>query len=166
MREEEEGEDGSESEQMKPREKSGGGDTKRRRTGDQESPAGLPEQGIVGREAGATSDPCVSLAFRVETKQGVALRNHQLLSGATPGLSLSFVTKVTCLGKAQRWDKDPRNGPLQERECDGPHAQVRNTVPLSISFLFFSSLPLSLFFSRQLCVPVILSEHHAYPSRS
>ncbi|XP_031440735.1 CST complex subunit CTC1 [Clupea harengus] len=124
MREEEEEEGSSESERMKPTEKSGGGDTKRRRTGDQESPAGQPEQGIVGREAGATSDPCVSLAFRVETKQGVALRNHQLLSGATPGLSLSFVTKVTCLGKAQRWDKDPRNGPLQERECDGPHAQL------------------------------------------
>ncbi|XP_062372571.1 CST complex subunit CTC1 [Sardina pilchardus] len=117
MREEEE-EHSSEREGMGQAEKSGGGDPKRQKSGDQENSTATTEQGLMGR------DPCVSLAVRVETKQGVALRNQQLSSGPTPGLSLSFVTTVTCLGRAQGWGRDPRNSALQEREYETPHTQL------------------------------------------
>ncbi|KAL2079389.1 hypothetical protein ACEWY4_025133 [Coilia grayii] len=116
--EEEEEEEGAEGRVTTQTEGRAGSDSKRRRTA---------EQGMMGggeAAAGTTFDPCVSQAFRVDAKQGVALRNHQLSSGATPGLSLSFVTTVTCLGAAQRWDRDPRNASLQHRECDGEHTQV------------------------------------------
>ncbi|XP_063042920.1 CST complex subunit CTC1 [Engraulis encrasicolus] len=97
---------------------------KRQRTGEHMA------QGMLGDGGGGavTSDPCVSVVFRVEAKQGVALRNHQLTSGATasPGLSLSFVATVTCFGAPQRWEGDPRNTPLQQHENDSttPHTQI------------------------------------------
>ncbi|XP_036447454.1 CST complex subunit CTC1 [Colossoma macropomum] len=68
--------------------------------------------------ASASSDPCVSLLFRVDSKQGVAFRNLQT-SNETRGLRLSFVTTVTCLGDVQRWDRDPKNGRVEERERAG-----------------------------------------------
>lgn len=107
----------------------GGGDTKRRRTGEQGGAASPSEQGLMGREAEPpSSDPCVSLVFRVDSKQGVALRNHQLSSCAAPGLSLSFVAMVTCLGRAQGWERDPRNAPPLERELGAPCSQVTHCI--------------------------------------
>ncbi|XP_041925344.1 CST complex subunit CTC1 [Alosa sapidissima] len=124
MREEEEEECSTGRDGMEQAEKSGGGDSKRQKTGAQVNSTAATEPGLMGREAGPTSDPCVSLTVCVETKQGVALRNQQLSSGATPGLSLSFVATVTCLGRAQGWESDPRNSPLQEREYEMPHTQL------------------------------------------
>lgn len=107
----------------------GGGDTKRRRTGEQGGAASPSEQGLMGREAEPpSSDPCVSLVFRVDSKQGVALRNHQLSSCAAPGLSLSFVATATCLGRAQGWERDPRNAPPLERELGAPCSQVTHCI--------------------------------------
>ncbi|XP_076842186.1 CST complex subunit CTC1 [Brachyhypopomus gauderio] len=63
-------------------------------------------------------DPCVSLLFRLDMKQGVAFRNVQM-SNEAQGLALSFVAKATCLGNAQRWDTDPRNRRVEERERGG-----------------------------------------------
>ncbi|XP_030630813.1 CST complex subunit CTC1 [Chanos chanos] len=65
---------------------------------------------------------CVSRLFRLEVKQGVAFRNTQA-SKAASGLTLSFVAKVTCLGEVQRWERDPKNSKMEERERG-----VANTV--------------------------------------
>uniref|UniRef100_W5L434 CST complex subunit CTC1 n=1 Tax=Astyanax mexicanus TaxID=7994 RepID=W5L434_ASTMX len=68
--------------------------------------------------ASMMSVPCVTLLLRVDTKQGVAFRNLQT-ANQTQGLKLSFTVKVTCLGDVQRWDRDPRNEPMEEREGAG-----------------------------------------------
>ncbi|KAK1803641.1 hypothetical protein P4O66_020758, partial [Electrophorus voltai] len=84
-------------------------------------PRDLGHHGNDPRAAESSSvpcDPCVSLLFRLEAKHGVAFRNVQTSSEAQ-GLTLSFVAKATCLGNAQRWDGDPRNRRVEEREMGG-----------------------------------------------
>ncbi|XP_035377570.1 CST complex subunit CTC1 isoform X2 [Electrophorus electricus] len=84
-------------------------------------PRDLGHHGNDPRAAESSSvpcDPCVSLLFRLDAKHGVAFRNVQTSSEAQ-GLTLSFVAKATCLGNAQRWDGDPRNRRVEEREMGG-----------------------------------------------
>ncbi|XP_077081262.1 CST complex subunit CTC1 [Siphateles boraxobius] len=77
------------------------------------TPAAAPERPL-------TPAACVSLLLRLESKQGVMLQNG---SGAghthTHTLQLGFVCRAACLGDAQRWQNDPRNCRMQERERDG-----------------------------------------------
>ncbi|KAI4902820.1 hypothetical protein NFI96_025038, partial [Prochilodus magdalenae] len=99
------------------------GRRKRKREADErreecpKEPGDHTKHGDDQRAAPATSDPCVSLLFRVDSKQGVAFRNFQTASEAQ--LRLSFTARVTCLGDVQRWDSNPRNGGVEERERTG-----------------------------------------------
>uniref|UniRef100_A0A4W4EPI7 CST complex subunit CTC1 n=1 Tax=Electrophorus electricus TaxID=8005 RepID=A0A4W4EPI7_ELEEL len=90
-------------------------------SGEEDRPRDLGHHGNDPRAAESSSvpcDPCVSLLFRLDAKHGVAFRNVQTSSEAQ-GLTLSFVAKATCLGNAQRWDGDPRNRRVEEREMGG-----------------------------------------------
>uniref|UniRef100_A0A8C7JCM2 CST complex subunit CTC1 n=2 Tax=Oncorhynchus kisutch TaxID=8019 RepID=A0A8C7JCM2_ONCKI len=64
--------------------------------------------------------PCISVVMCVEGKEGVAWRNEGIAcEGEEAGLSLCFSVRADLIGQIQRWGRDPRNCPLQERETDG-----------------------------------------------
>ncbi|XP_071190345.1 CST complex subunit CTC1 isoform X2 [Salvelinus alpinus] len=64
--------------------------------------------------------PCISVVMCVEGKEGVAWRNEGIAcEGEEAGLSLCFSVRADLIGQIQRWERDPRNCPLQERETDG-----------------------------------------------
>ncbi|KAF5895521.1 CST complex subunit CTC1, partial [Clarias magur] len=54
---------------------------------------------------------------------GVAFRNVQSTNEAH-SLALSFVAKVTRLGGAQVWDRDPKNCRVEERETEGAQSSM------------------------------------------
>ncbi|KAG9346431.1 hypothetical protein JZ751_006742 [Albula glossodonta] len=60
-------------------------------------------------------DPCVSVIFCVESKEGLSFRNIQV-SGGEPGLSLCFGVSAVKLGGVQVWRQDPKNCPPEQRE--------------------------------------------------
>ncbi|XP_062871489.1 CST complex subunit CTC1 [Trichomycterus rosablanca] len=95
---------------------------------DQSRP-GPSQTGKRKREAegeGRSSDPCVSLVFRVLSKQGVAFRNLQATNQAQ-ALTLSFTVEAARLGGVQVWDRDPKNGQVEQREIQEAeeHLQVQ-----------------------------------------
>ncbi|XP_051947393.1 CST complex subunit CTC1 [Xyrauchen texanus] len=69
--------------------------------------------------------PCVSVVFRLESKQGVTFRNCSM-SGDAHTLQLAFVVRATCLGDVQSWSSDPKNCRIRVRERDG----ARTTMEL------------------------------------
>ncbi|KAJ8387442.1 hypothetical protein AAFF_G00156800 [Aldrovandia affinis] len=84
-------------------------------TGSGERDTHKPPLNDPGQLKVTASDPCVSVVFRVESKEGLAFRNVQV-SGDDPGLSLSFGVSAALLGGVQGWRQDPQNCPLEQRE--------------------------------------------------
>ncbi|KAG7464496.1 hypothetical protein MATL_G00166260 [Megalops atlanticus] len=55
-----------------------------------------------------------------DVQEGLAFRNIHVLEHpeGAPGLSLCFGASATLFGGVQRWEQDPKNCPLEERETD------------------------------------------------
>lgn len=68
---------------------------------------------------------CVSVIFRLNSKQGVMFRNTSV-SADPHTLQMGFTATVSCLGDVQIWKKDPKNRRIQTRETDGPQTTVRH----------------------------------------
>ncbi|XP_065131812.1 CST complex subunit CTC1 [Paramisgurnus dabryanus] len=69
---------------------------------------------------------CVSLIFRLQSKQGVMFRNSSVSNTRSHShkLQLSFTARVTSLGDVQCWNIDPKNRKMQERETDGQNTEM------------------------------------------
>ncbi|XP_036403899.1 CST complex subunit CTC1 isoform X2 [Megalops cyprinoides] len=93
----------------------------RARVGEKEDPS------FSGAGCLLTSDPCVSVVLCVVSKEGLAFRNIHVLEHpeGAPGLSLCFGASATLFGGVQRWEQDPKNCPLEERETDRGGAENR-----------------------------------------
>ncbi|XP_018589060.1 CST complex subunit CTC1 isoform X2 [Scleropages formosus] len=61
---------------------------------------------------------CVSLAFCVESKDGLTSQNIHAAAAET-GHSVCFRMSIVVLGDVQRWKENPRNCPLESRESAG-----------------------------------------------
>ncbi|XP_056588317.1 CST complex subunit CTC1 isoform X1 [Triplophysa dalaica] len=66
---------------------------------------------------------CVSLIFRLNSKQGVMFRNTSV-SADPHTLQMGFMATVLCLGDVQIWNNDPKNRRIQTRETDGPQTTM------------------------------------------
>ncbi|XP_026188725.1 CST complex subunit CTC1-like isoform X1 [Mastacembelus armatus] len=66
-----------------------------------------------------TTQACVSMVIRVEQKDGVAWRNTGVeLKKEEVGLTLSFCVQAAMIGPVVRWGRDPKNGPMADREAE------------------------------------------------
>ncbi|XP_068569112.1 CST complex subunit CTC1-like isoform X3 [Cebidichthys violaceus] len=75
------------------------------------------------------SRPCVSMVIRVEEKEGVAWRN--LAAGPKEaGLTLCFSVRAAVIGPVVSWWRDPKNGPMTDREME---TESRDKVVLVLS---------------------------------
>lgn len=77
---------------------------------------GASEPGGVGGRS--QSDGCVSVVFRVESKQGLTFRNVYTPS-VSSGRSLCFHVTVVMFGEPQLWAENPRVHPLEASETAG-----------------------------------------------
>ncbi|TNN24511.1 CST complex subunit CTC1 [Liparis tanakae] len=69
------------------------------------------------RRVGGGFRPCVSMVIRVEHKEGVAWRNTAARrQGKEAGLTLCFSVKAAVIGPVVSWGRDPKNGPMTDRE--------------------------------------------------
>ena len=68
---------------------------------------------------GGSSQPCVSMVFKVEHKEGVAWRNTGAgVEEVETGLVLHFSVRASVIGPVVSWGWDPKNGPMTERETE------------------------------------------------
>ncbi|XP_047441617.1 CST complex subunit CTC1 isoform X2 [Mugil cephalus] len=64
-----------------------------------------------------TTRPCISVVIRVEQKEGVAWRNMGVgTKEEEAGLRLSFSVRAAVIGPVVSWGRDPKNGPVTQRE--------------------------------------------------
>lgn len=84
---------------------------------------------------------CVSLIFRLNSKQGVMLRNTSA-SADSHTLQMGFTARVVCLGDVQIWKNDPKNRRIQTRETDGRSTMVRCLHCVLIWMFHYSTLGL------------------------
>lgn len=98
--------------------------------------SGPSQTSRMSKTEGKSAESCVSLLFRVNSKQGAAFRNIQS-TNEVHALSLSFVVKATRLGDVQIWDRDPKNCRVEEREMKGARITVWICL-LFISLIMFS----------------------------
>nr|XP_023653209.1 CST complex subunit CTC1 isoform X1 [Paramormyrops kingsleyae] len=83
---------------------------------------GAGEPGAISGRS--QSDGCVSVVFRVESKQGLTFRNVYT-SSVTSGRSLCFHVTVMMFGEPQFWAENPRVHPLEASETAGlEHREV------------------------------------------
>lgn len=76
---------------------------------------------------GGGSPPCVSMVIRVEQKEGVAWRNTGAgLKEEEAGLTLCFSVNAAVIGPVVSWGRDPKNGPMTDRETEKRDDKVRN----------------------------------------
>ncbi|XP_057175330.1 CST complex subunit CTC1 isoform X3 [Triplophysa rosa] len=87
---------------------------------------------------------CVSLVFRLNSKQGVMFRNTSVSADAHT-LQMGFTATVSCLGDVQLWNNDPKNRRIQTSETDGRETTVRH-LHYTVSLLY------SGFYSASVCV--------------
>ncbi|XP_054455418.1 LOW QUALITY PROTEIN: CST complex subunit CTC1-like [Anoplopoma fimbria] len=63
--------------------------------------------------------PCVSVVIRLEQKEGVSWRNMAArLKGEEAGLTLCFSVRAAVIGPVVSWGRDPKNGPMTDRETE------------------------------------------------
>ncbi|XP_039996989.1 CST complex subunit CTC1 isoform X2 [Xiphias gladius] len=68
---------------------------------------------------GGGSQPCISMVFRVEQKEGVAWRNTGAgMEEVEAGLDLHFSVRAAVIGPVVSWGRDPKNGPMTDREIE------------------------------------------------
>ncbi|KAM8900324.1 CST complex subunit CTC1 isoform 2-T2 [Spinachia spinachia] len=114
QRGEEIGGDGRERKQMVEEEETAGATTagrKRRREASSVTVTTGPVDGSLR--------PCVSLVIRVEQKEGVAQRNRAAgLTVEEAGLTRCFSVRAAVVGPVVSWERDPKNGPVMDRETE------------------------------------------------
>ncbi|XP_038587513.1 CST complex subunit CTC1 isoform X2 [Micropterus salmoides] len=66
------------------------------------------------------SRPCVTMVIRVEQKEGVAWRNTgaELKGKEEAGLTPCFSLRAAVIGPVVNWGRDPKNGPMTDRETE------------------------------------------------
>ncbi|XP_044197449.1 CST complex subunit CTC1 [Thunnus albacares] len=65
------------------------------------------------------SRPCVSMVIRVQQKEGVAWRNTGVeLKEEEAGLMPCFSVRASVIGPVVSWGRDPKNGPMTDRETE------------------------------------------------
>ncbi|XP_070786024.1 CST complex subunit CTC1 [Enoplosus armatus] len=103
-------------------EKTEGGQTagrKRRREEEEEPGSSHSSVTVTTSPVGGNSRPCVSMVVRVEQKEGVAWRNAGAgLKGEEAGLTPCFSVRAAVIGPVVTWGKDPKNGPMTDRETE------------------------------------------------
>ncbi|XP_034413182.1 CST complex subunit CTC1 isoform X2 [Cyclopterus lumpus] len=63
--------------------------------------------------------PCISMVIRVEQKEAAAWRNMTArLKGEEAGLTLCFSVRATVIGPVVSWGRDPKNGPMTDKETE------------------------------------------------
>ncbi|XP_077962021.1 CST complex subunit CTC1 isoform X1 [Gasterosteus aculeatus] len=99
----------------------GGDVTERKQTVEEEEMEGATTAGRKRRKASVTVTtgpvgggfrPCVSLVIRVEQKEGVV----QKVQGV--GLTHCFSVRAAVVGPVVSWGRDPKNGPVTDRETE------------------------------------------------
>lgn len=101
-----------------------GSQRKRRRKEEEEADSSHSTSSVTEATA---SRPCVSLVIRVEQKEGVAWRNMGVgLNEQEAGLTPCFCVRAASIGPVVRWGRDPKNGPMTDRETE-MEDKVRNT---------------------------------------
>lgn len=95
----------------------GGQSTKRKRRRTEKDPDSVETQ------------PCISMVIRVDQKEGVAWTNTGVgLNEQEVGLSLCFSVRAAVIGPVVSWGRDPKNGPMTDRETEsGREEQVSST---------------------------------------
>lgn len=98
-------------------ESEGGQSTKRKRRRTEKDPDSVETQS------------CISMVIRVEQKEGVAWTNTGVgLKEQEVGLSLCFSVRAAVIGPVVSWGRDPKNGPMTDRETEsGREEQVSST---------------------------------------
>ncbi|XP_040886923.1 CST complex subunit CTC1 isoform X2 [Toxotes jaculatrix] len=100
----------------KQTEKTEGGQTagRKRRRREASSSHSASSVAMTTGPVGVGSWPCVSVVLRVEQKEGVSWRN----TGAEVGLTLHFSIRAAVIGPVVSWGRDPKNGPMTDREIE------------------------------------------------
>ncbi|XP_062301241.1 CST complex subunit CTC1 [Scomber scombrus] len=134
-----------EEEEEEEEEERGGGQTagRKRRREEEEKPA----SSSVTMTTASTSRPCVSVVIRVEQKEGVAWRNTGAgLKGDEAGLVLCFSVRAAVIGPVVSWGRDPKNGPMTDREAETERDDKVVLVLSAASSRWFSLLQSGCFY--------------------
>ncbi|XP_037333826.2 CST complex subunit CTC1 isoform X2 [Pungitius pungitius] len=74
---------------------------------------------VTTNPVGGGFRPCVSLVIRVEQKEGVAQKNTAAaLKVEEAGLTRCFSVKAVVVGPVVSWGRDPKNGPVTDKEME------------------------------------------------
>ncbi|XP_071321225.1 CST complex subunit CTC1 isoform X2 [Trachinotus anak] len=96
---------------------------------------------------GGASRPCVSVVLRVEQKEGVAWRNAgEGLEEDGAGLVLHFSVRAAVIGPVVSWGRDPKNGPMIDKETEGEKEEKVVLVFSGVSTRWFPLLQSGCFY--------------------
>ncbi|KAM9701317.1 CST complex subunit CTC1, partial [Menidia menidia] len=87
----------------------------------------------------AVGRPCVSMVIQMEEKEGLSRRGAGP-EGGEAGPQLGFSARAALIGPVCTWGRDPKNGPMAEREADGATNQKVVLVFSAASSRWFSVL--------------------------
>ncbi|KAL7375962.1 hypothetical protein ABVT39_027367 [Epinephelus coioides] len=127
--------------------KQGAGRRKRRREEEEEeeeessSPSVSSTVTMTTAPLGGSSQPCVSMVIRVEQKDGVAWRNTRAgLKGDEAALTQCFSVRADVIGPVVSWGRDPKNGPMTDREVESERQEKVVLVLSGVSARWFPLL--------------------------